>query len=513
MKKAMPVLLRHPALPWILDATQARVSEDALDALPWDRVFDEMDAIEAGSIANADEDRQVGHFWLREQMMAPTMGQARDLGEGLEAVRRTAEEVRNGAMRARQGRFTDLIWIGIGGSALGPRVLCEAVDGDGLRPWFFDNIDPDGIHRTLDAIGDRLKTALCVVASKSGTTPEPMAAAKLVQERLEAHGWDDPRRWMAVTVPGSALDVAARKAGWRASVPTWEWIGGRFSTLAPVGLLPAALCGIDPDLLLGGARHMDGWTRHRAWRNNPAALLAGLWMVQGGGRGDKHLVVMPYRDRLSTFARYLQQLLMESVGKGVDRDGRPILQGLTVLGNKGSTDQHAIVQQLREGRDDFIALLVQCLDDGEGSTLEVTGECDAGDLLQGFLLGTRRALFEAGRPVITLTMQRADAAAMGGLIALFERAVSMYGALINVNAYNQPGVEAGKRAARDVLTLSRRIRAASTTVAVSAKALAEQLDADPMETWYVCERLVHTRRLARDGDAPPKYRLPRGNET
>ncbi len=507
-----PFLLRHPPLPWILDATVAGVSIEALDALPWDRVFRDMEALESGAIANPDEDRQVGHYWLRDPMLAPTVGQARQIGECTDQIVGFADELRSGVIRARDGHYTDLLWIGIGGSALGPLLLLDACADGGLRPWFLDNVDPEGVEHTLRQLGDRLRTTLVCVASKSGTTPEPMACLALVRERLAELGADDPSRLVAVTGPGSTLAVQAEREGWRAVFETWDWVGGRTSATSATGLLPTALCGIDPLQILAGARDMDTWTRTPDWRDNPAALLAGCWMVLGKGKGDRAMAVIPYRDRLATLSRYLQQLVMESIGKRHDLDGNTVNQGLTVYGNKGSTDQHAYVQQLRDGRDDSLALLVQVLDDGEGSATEVAEECDAGDLLQGFLLGTRRALASDGRPVILLTAPTLDAHAMGAVIALFERAVGFYGSMLNINAYHQPGVEAGKRAARDLLALSRRIRASATGVAVSAEAIAEQLGADPVETWYVCERLVQTRRLARDGDDPPRYRTAKGHE-
>lgn len=507
------LLVRHPPIPWTLDATLARVDPGQLDALDWDTAFREMAELESGAIANPDEERQVGHYWLRDPMLAPTMGQARQIGEAMELLREFVDDVRSGAIRAREGRYTDLIWIGIGGSALGPMLLVDALyDGDGLRVHFLDNVDPDGIARTLDALGDRLATSLVCVASKSGTTPEPMAGLALTLERLAERGWNDPHRLVAVTQEGSALHTRARKEGWRKTFPMWSWVGGRTSATSAVGLLPTALAGIDTAAVLSGAAAMDAWTRETAWRENPAALLAGCWYVLGNGKGDRAMAVIPYRDRLTTMSRYLQQLVMESIGKRLDRQGNEVFQGLTVFGHKGSTDQHAYVQQLRDGRNDFLALLVQVLDDGRGSTLEVVEDCTAGDVLQGFLLGTRRALSEDGRPVLTLTAPTLDAYAMGSLLALFERAVGLYGTLVDLNAYHQPGVEAGKRAARDLLALSRRIRAASTGVAVSAEALAEQLGSDPMETWYVCERLVQTRRLAREDDDPPRYRAPKGHE-
>jgi glucose-6-phosphate isomerase len=164
------------------------------------------------------------------------------------------------------------------------------------------------------------------------------------------------------------------------------------------------------------------------------------------------MVVLPYRDRLQLFSRYLQQLVMESLGKERDLQGEVVHQGIVVYGNKGSTDQHAYIQQLREGPDNFFATFISVLEDG-GAPAEVEPGVTAGDYLQGFLLGTREALSEAGKESITLTLERLDAAALGKLIALYDRAVGFYATLVGINAYHQPGVEAGKKAAGEVIAL------------------------------------------------------------
>src|ERR1044072_2451518 len=168
------------------------------------------------------------------------------------------------------------------------------------------------------------------------------------------------------------------------------------------------------------------------------------------------MVVMPYLDRLLLFSRYLQQLVMESLGKQLDLDGRRVEQGLAVYGNKGSTDQHAYVQQLREGVPNFFVVFIRVLESG-GAAQEVEPGVTAGDYLHGFLLGTRTALYENERESMTITVPRVEARTVGALIALFERAVGLYANLVGINAYHQPGVEAGKKAAASVLALQAKI--------------------------------------------------------
>ena len=250
----------------------------------------------------------------------------------------------------------------------------------------------------------------------------------------------------------------------------WDWVGGRTSEFSSVGLLPIALQGFDLDQIIKGAADMDTLTRERNTRSNPAALLAIGWYHCGCGKGSKDMVVLPYKDRLELFSRYLQQLVMESLGKERDLDGVVVNQGLSVYGNKGSTDQHAYVQQLRDGVHNFFTVFIEVLRDRSPRTVPATdiSEIDAdsyevesgitsGDYLMGFYLGTRSALFDNKRESITVTIPEVSEYYVGMLIALFERAVGIYASMININAYHQPGVEAGKKAAAQVLTLQLRV--------------------------------------------------------
>lgn len=202
---------------------------------------------------------------------------------------------------------------------------------------------------------------------------------------------------------------------------------------------------------------MDAATRSTETAKNPAALLALMWYHATDGKGAKDMVVLPYKDRLMLFSKYLQQLVMESLGKEKDLDGKVVHQGIAVYGNKGSTDQHAYVQQLREGVHNFFATFIEVLKDRDGDSIEVEAGTTSGDFLQGFFLGTRDALYENGRQSITITIDEVTPEAVGQLIALFERAVGLYASLVNINAYHQPGVEAGKKAAATVLDLEQKI--------------------------------------------------------
>ena len=293
--------------------------------------------------------------------------------------------------------------------------------------------------------------------------------------------------------------------GWLHEFPMFDWIGGRTSELSAVGLLAAALQGIDIRSMLAGAKEMDAATRVPDLRKNPAALLALSWHHAGNGKGDKDMVILPYKDSLLLFSRYLQQLVMESLGKEKDLDGNVVHQGIAVYGNKGSTDQHAYVQQLREGIPTFFATFIEVLEDRVGESIEVEPGATSGDFLSGFLLGTRQALCENHRESITLSIPRVDARSVGALIALYERAVGLYALLINVNAYHQPGVEAGKKAAAAILDLQRQVQAAlqEATKPMTLAELAESAGvAEQVETVYqIVRHLAANRRgVTLEGD-------------
>lgn len=415
-----------------------------------------MDALESGAIANPDEDRMVGHYWLRNAELAPDPEIKSEIEACLKKIKEVAAAVHAGKLSGSQGSFENCLVIGIGGSALGPQFVADALGcpkNDKLRLFFFDNTDPDGIDRTLTALDGQLGRTLAIVISKSGGTPETRNGMLEAQAAYQAAGLDFSKHAIAVTGTGSKLDAVAQSEDWVHRFPMWDWVGGRTSELAAVGLLPAALQGLDIDRILSGAAAMDVATRNKETLRNPAALLALMWHKATDGRGAKDMVVLPYKDRLMLFSKYLQQLVMESLGKEYDLEGKTVNQGIAVYGNKGSTDQHAYVQQLREGVHNFFVTFIEVLKDREGPSTEVESGITAGDFLQGFYLGTRQALHENARQSITITIEAVTPEAVGQLIALFERAVGLYADLININAYHQPGVEAGKKAAATVLEL------------------------------------------------------------
>jgi glucose-6-phosphate isomerase len=459
-----------------------------------------MDELERGAIANPDENRMVGHYWLRAPKLAPSPEISAEIENTLSAIRRFAADVHSGEIKPEsKPRFTEMLSVGIGGSALGPMFVADALGdpkGDRMAVQFIDNTDPDGIARVLSRTEGRLGETLCVIISKSGGTPDTRNGMLLLADAYRRAHLDFARHAVAITMAGSRLDRQAESERWLGRFPMFDWVGGRVSELSAVGLLPAALQGLDIDAMLAGAAACDAATRVHETKANPAALLALMWFHATGGKGLKDMVVLPYKDRLLLFSRYLQQLVMESLGKRLDLAGNRVDQGIAVYGNKGSTDQHAYVQQLRDGVNNFFVTFIRVLESG-GSGMEVETGATAGDYLHGFLLGTREALYANDRESLTITIRRVDARTVGILIALFERAVGFYASLIHINAYHQPGVEAGKKAASAVLELQTRVLQALSNTPQSAAQIASAAgDASSAESVYlILEHLAADARI------------------
>ncbi len=486
-----------------LDISRMLFEDGYLDRMEpaMQRAYEAMDELEKGAIANPDEKRMVGHYWLRAPKLAPTPDLTAEIENTLKAIQAFAARIHS------EGKFKQVLSIGIGGSALGPMFVSSALgepSTDRMAVHFIDNTDPDGIALVLARLQGKLGETLVTVTSKSGGTPDTRNGMLLVAAAYGAAGLDFAKHAVAVTLPGSQLDKQAVSEAWLGRFPMFDWIGGRTSELSAVGLLPAALQGIDIDGLLAGAAACDQVTRQHHTHTNPAALLALTWLKATHGRGEKDMVVLPYKDRLLLFSRYLQQLVMESLGKRLDLNGNRVDQGIAVYGNKGSTDQHAFVQQLRDGVNNFFVIFVRVLESG-GSAQEVEPGVRAGDYLHGFLLGTREALSGNDRQSITITVRTVDARTIGVLIALFERAVGFYASLVHVNAYNQPGVEAGKKAATTVLDLQSQTLGAVSSKSQTASDIATAIgQPDSVETVYlILEHLAANGRARKTGAGAP----------
>ncbi|MBI4664196.1 MAG: glucose-6-phosphate isomerase [Verrucomicrobia bacterium] len=489
-----------PGIGLAIDLSRMNLEEDYFEAMRprMQEAFKSMTALEKGAIANPDENRMVGHYWLRNASLAPAPQLTQEIEETLRGIKSFAAEVHNGGIQGLGGPFRNLLVIGIGGSALGPQFVANALGHpltDKLTVSFFDNTDPDGMERVLCGLREELAQTLCIVISKSGGTKETRNGMLEASAAFAKAGLKFGSHAVAVTGVGSELDKFANENKWLRRFPMWDWVGGRTSVLSAVGLLPAALQGLDIDSMLAGAKACDEVTRQPVLERNPSALLALAWHYACKGRGAKDMVILPYKDRLELFSRYLQQLVMESIGKEMDLDGKIVNQGIAVYGNKGSTDQHAYVQQLRDGINNFFVTFIEVLKDGSGDSILVEPNVTSGDFLHGFLLGTRQALHEKDRESITITISDVSPFAVGVLIALYERTVGFYASLVKINAYHLPGVEAGKHAAGAVLACEIKIlellRKRSEGSLTCEQIATEIAASEEIETVFkICERLA-----------------------
>jgi len=489
--------VRYPQMGFSIDISRMGFEDSLFTNMAGkiDHAFKAMKELEAGAIANPDEVRMVGHYWLRDSKLAPDAVITKEIDETLEASLKFAAEVHAGSIKAANGqKFTRVLVVGIGGSALGPQLVAHAITpaNPPMAISFFDNTDPDGMDRVLAEIGSGLATTLTLVISKSGGTKETRNGMLEAEAAYKKAGLDFSKHAVAVTGLDSELDKHAVKQSWLARFPMWDWVGGRTSVMSTVGTIAAALQGVDVRQFLAGAAAMDAETRARPARENAAMLLALMWHHAGGGKGQKDMVVLPYKDRLVLFSKYLQQLVMESLGKEHDLNGAVVNQGVAVYGNKGSTDQHAYVQQLRDGVNNFFATFIEVRKARDTASLEVDSGFNSGDYLQGFLRGTRKALSDKGRENVTISIEEVSAFTLGLLVGLFERAVGFYASLVNINAYHQPGVEAGKKAATDFLKQLAQVKEALAAAKepLGAAEVAASLSIDAEDAFHMLTHLA-----------------------
>jgi glucose-6-phosphate isomerase len=367
-----------------------------------------------------------------------------------------------------QGRYTDVVILGIGGSALGPIALRTSLRpsgwnllDDGARAGYprlhvLDNVDPDTIAALLSRI--QLDRTLFIVTSKSGGTAETMSQFLVVHSRLAAAGLSPRDHFVFVTDPKQG---ALRPLAESLSVPALDIppnVGGRFSVLTPVGTLPAALVGIDIAALLDGAAAMAERCERAELSENPAGIYATLQWLSDTKYGKPINVMMPYSDQLRDMADWFVQLWAESLGK-IRQDGSSV--GQTPLAALGATDQHSQVQLFMEGPKDkivtFVAVDQRDVDVpiphgfSEVKELGYLGGHSLGELIDIERRATAGALAKRGRPNLTVHLERVDAWHVGGFMMLLELATAYAGQLYGVDAFNQPGVELGKQFAYALL--------------------------------------------------------------
>jgi glucose-6-phosphate isomerase len=379
-----------------------------------------------------------------------------------QTVRHKADELRSWCL--------NFVVLGIGGSALGNKTLHAALQhpfhdmltaarrrkAGAPRIIVLDNIDPDLMSAALDLLKGELRDTVFNVITKSGTTAETMSQFLMVRELLRRRKGCDPTRQIIVTTEPrpdkSLLCRIAQQEGY-AMLPVPPNVGGRFSILSAVGLLSAAVDGVDIKTLLAGAAAMDRRCRSPKLPENPAALYAAALYLLHTRKGKPITVLMPYCHALRALADWYCQLWAESLGKRDGLSARNIFSGPTPIASVGVTDQHSMMQLYQDGPFDKVITFIEVAQPAKKQRIckgEVEPELSylAGrtfqDLLSAELAATRCALRDKQRPNCTIRIPRVDAATMGELLMFFEYAVTYAGMLYDVNAFDQPGVELGK---------------------------------------------------------------------
>lgn len=434
------------------------------------------DAMFGGAAINETEGRAVLHTALRNLDGGPMItGGADVMPKVLETLKRMgdfAENVRSGTFKGQGGKITDVVNIGIGGSDLGPAMaaLALAPYHDGPRCHFVSNVDPADIAKVLRSCDPT--TTLVIVASKTFTTIETMTNARTAQAWMGEKVSDVGAQFAALSTSAektAAMGIAAERVfGFE------DWVGGRYSMWGPIGLSLMIAIGRDAfHAFLRGAQAMDVHFKSAEWHENMPALLAlvGIWHNQGCGHATR--AVLPYDNNLSRLPAYLQQLEMESNGKGVSMDGAdlPVHSGPVVWGEPGTNGQHAFYQLIHQGTRvvpcEFLVaarghedalhhqhqlLVANCLAQSEAlmkgrdldeARAKVAGKFTGAELERQ----AKHRVFPGNRPSITIAYPQLTPFVLGQIVALYEHRVFVEGVVLGLNSYDQWGVELGKELA------------------------------------------------------------------
>ncbi|MBK6849841.1 MAG: glucose-6-phosphate isomerase [Proteobacteria bacterium] len=445
-----------------------------------------IEAMFSGAKINRTEDRAVLHVALRNRSNRPIEVDGQDVMPAVNAVlgamRHFSEQVREGGWRGHGGQaITDIVNLGIGGSDLGPLMVCEALRPYGhprLRMHFVSNVDGTHIAETLRRLDPQ--TTLFIVASKTFTTQETIANAQTARawlvERLGSEA-AVARHFVAISTNARAVaDFGIDPAN---MFGFWDWVGGRFSLWSAIGLSIALYLGMDHfEALLAGAHDVDEHFRSTPFADNIPVLMALLGVWYHNFFGAETHAVLPYDQYLHRFPAYLQQGDMESNGKSVDREGRPITDystGPVIWGEPGTNGQHAFYQLLHQGTRlvpaDFIMPALSHNPLGEHhAMLLANGLAQTEALMRGKTAEEARAelkqaghdeatiarllphkVFAGNRPTSTLLFPRLTPRMLGRLIALYEHKIFTQGVIWNVFSFDQWGVELGKQLASAIL--------------------------------------------------------------
>ncbi|MBB5277818.1 glucose-6-phosphate isomerase [Rhizobium rosettiformans] len=472
----------------LMDYSKCAVNDEVLDLLEQlmtaAEVAEKRDEMFSGAPINFTEGRAVLHTALRNRSNRPVIVDGRDVMPDvngvLEAMGKFADGIRSGEMKGATGKaITDVVNIGIGGSDLGPVMATLALSPfhDGPRLHFVSNIDGAHIADTLKALS--AETTLFIVASKTFTTIETMTNAQTARAFI-ADALGEAAVGHHFCAVSTALDkVAAFGIDASRVFGFWDWVGGRYSIWSAIGL--PLMIAIGPDNFgdfLAGGHAMDEHFRNAPFRQNLPMLLGALGVYHRNVLNYQTRAILPYDQRLSRFPAYLQQLDMESNGKSVTIDGKPVQRasGPVVWGEPGTNGQHAFYQLIHQGtsvipaefliaangfepelRHQHELLIANCLAQSEalmkGRTLaEAKSQLTAkgvSDEEADFLAPHR--VFSGNRPSITFVYEQLTPFTLGRLIALYEHRVFVEGVVFRINSFDQWGVELGKELATGLL--------------------------------------------------------------
>ncbi|MEE9303107.1 MAG: glucose-6-phosphate isomerase [Thiotrichaceae bacterium] len=473
----------------LLDYSKNIITEDTLDHLIYlarkQKVREFRDAMFRGEKINNTEGRAVLHTALRNRSGHPVMVDGEDVMPGilheLDKMRVFTEKVRSGEWKGYSGKtITDIVNIGIGGSDLGPNMVCRALTpyADRLKVHFVSNVDGTQIENRLIQLN--AETTLFIIASKTFTTQETITNANTARKWFLAdpaiNEQDIARHFVAISTNSEA--VTAFGIDTTHMFKFWDWVGGRYSLWSAIGLSIALYVGMDRFIeLLEGAEAMDKHFQNEPMESNIPIILAMIGIWYGNFFGAESSAILPYDHYLRLLPAYLEQADMESNGKSVDRDGRQTTYstGKIIWGTEGINGQHAFYQLLHQGTrlipTDFIASVRShsCLKE-HCNILAANFIAQTEALMRGRDMNeTRLQLRNAGveldeierhlphmtfvgnQPSNSIVLDELTPRALGSLLAMYEHKIFVQGAIWNLNSYDQWGVELGKKLASNIL--------------------------------------------------------------
>ncbi|HZP12001.1 MAG TPA: glucose-6-phosphate isomerase [Nevskiaceae bacterium] len=471
-----------------LDYTKQRVTDETLKLLlDLAKAVDLPDWIRCmfdGQAINGTENRAAMHVALRDLSGSPVMVGGKDVAPAVRSVLERmfafAERVRSGAWKGAGGqRITDVVNIGIGGSDLGPRMVCDALASfvDGPRMHFVANVDGQPMADVFARLDP--KTTLFIVTSKTFTTQETLANARAARAWIAKNCGEENVGKHFVAVSTNLAETEKFGIAKENVFEFWDWVGGRYSLWSAVGLSIIVAIGEQRFReLLAGAHAMDQHFRTTELQKNLPVLMGLLAVWNRSFLHCTSQVIAPYAQRLEKFVSWLQQLEMESNGKGVDREGKTVDYATTPVlwGDVGTNAQHAFFQMLHQGPDvhpvDFIAAVEadHPLKD-QHRLLLANVLAQAAAFMQGRSAAEPHRVFTGNRPSSLLLIDRLEPRSLGALLALYEHRTYVQSVLWNINAFDQWGVELGKQIANDVLAAFAGDAAASNKLDASTRRL------------------------------------------